>query len=109
MEASNVAQWPTTHCTALTAENDPIPNGKRCCSQNAGDSEKLPVLGEFWPSHVSARQSSAPPHPAGPPTWNWALMLGGFFFLCRCSRDLVVRSCRVILIISFRDLESSRF
>lgn len=52
---------------------------------------------------------STPFHPPGPPTWNWALMLGGFFFLCRCSRDLVVRSCRVILIISFRDLESSRF
>lgn len=44
-----------------------------------------------------------------PPTWNWALMLGGFFFLCRCSSDLVVRSCRVMLMMSFRDLESSRF
>lgn len=44
-----------------------------------------------------------------PRTWNWALMLGGFFFLCRCSNDLVVRSCRVMLMTSFRDLESRRF
>ena len=58
-----------------------------------------PVLSFFWLSHESG----------GPRTWNWALMLGGFFFLCRCSRDLVVRSCRVILMMSFRDLESSRF
>lgn len=43
------------------------------------------------------------------PTWNWALMLGGFFFLCRCSRDLVVRSCSVILTISLSDLQSSKF
>lgn len=43
------------------------------------------------------------------PTWNWALMLGGFFFLCKCKRDFVVRSCRVMLMMSFRDLESSKF
>lgn len=42
-------------------------------------------------------------------TWNWALMLGGFFFLCRCSRDLVVRSCSVRLTMNFRERESSRF
>lgn len=42
-------------------------------------------------------------------TWNWALMLGGFFFLCRCSRDLVVRSCSVRLTMNFRERESSKF
>lgn len=42
-------------------------------------------------------------------TWNWALMLGGFFFLCRWSRDLVVRSCSVRLTMNFRDWESSKF
>lgn len=36
-------------------------------------------------------------------------MLGGFFFLCRWSRDLVVRSCSVSLTINFRDRESSKF
>ena len=41
-------------------------------------------------------------------TWNWALMLGGFFFLCRWSRDLVVRSCSVRLTMNFRDCESSK-
>lgn len=41
-------------------------------------------------------------------TWNWALMLGVFFFLCRWSRDLVVRSWRVRLTISFRERESSK-
>ena len=31
-------------------------------------------------------------------TWNWALMLGAFFFLCRSSRDLVMRSWSVTLL-----------
>jgi len=44
----------------------------------------------------------------GDVTWNWALMLGGFFFLCRWSRDLVVRSCSVRLTMNFRDRESSK-
>lgn len=42
-------------------------------------------------------------------TWNWALMLGGFFFLCRWSSDLVVRSCSVKLTINFIDRESIKF
>lgn len=36
-------------------------------------------------------------------------MLGGFFFLCRCSKDLVVRSCSVMLTMNFRERESSKF
>lgn len=44
----------------------------------------------------------------GDVTWNWALMLGGFFFLCTWSRDLVVRSCNVRLTMNFRDRESSK-
>lgn len=36
-------------------------------------------------------------------------MLGGFFFLCRCRRDLVVRSCSVMLTMNFRERESSKF
>lgn len=36
-------------------------------------------------------------------------MLGGFFFLCKCSRDLVVRSCSVMLTMNFRERESSKF
>lgn len=36
-------------------------------------------------------------------------MLGGFFFLCRWSRDLVVRSCSVRPTMNFRDRESSKF
>ena len=42
------------------------------------------------------------------PTWNCALMLGGFFFLCRWSRDLVMRSCSVSLLRYLRDLTSSK-
>lgn len=44
----------------------------------------------------------------GDVTWNWPLMLGVFFFLCRWSRDLVVRSCSVSLTMNFRDRESSK-
>ncbi|TNN79882.1 hypothetical protein EYF80_009919 [Liparis tanakae] len=53
-------------------------------------------------------------------TWNWALMLGGFFFLCRWSSDLVMRSCSVtplrrmpcalsrsLLLVEFRKIPSS--
>ncbi len=40
-------------------------------------------------------------------TWNWALMLGGRFFLCRWSKDLVVRSWRPT--INFSERESNRF
>lgn len=36
-------------------------------------------------------------------------MLGGFFFLCRCSKDLVVRSCSVMLTMNFSERESSKF
>lgn len=79
--------------------NDQIPTVEQCPGWELWDNDQLPMLGSFWLSHMSV----------GPPTWNWALMLGGFFFLCRCSSDLVVRSCRVILMMSFRDLESSRF
>lgn len=36
-------------------------------------------------------------------TWNCALMLGGFFFLWRWSRDLVMRSGSVRLLRYFSD------
>lgn len=36
-------------------------------------------------------------------------MLGGFFFLCKCSRDLVVRSCSVMLTMNLRERESNKF
>lgn len=45
----------------------------------------------------------------GEVTWNWALMLGGFFFLCTGSRGLLVRSCSVSLTMNFRDREFSKF
>lgn len=58
-----------------------------------GRKPKNHLLGWLWPGYKSIRLSLVPcPHLCGLLTWNWALMLGGFFFLCRCSRDLVVRS-----------------
>lgn len=41
-------------------------------------------------------------------TWNCALMLGGFFFLWRCSRDLVMRSGSVRLLRYFSDFTLTR-
>lgn len=81
------------------SENDPAPDVQPRQRWEPWDNDQLPMWRLLWLSQVNL----------GPPTWNWALMLGGFFFLCRCSSDLVVRSCRVILMMSFRDLESSRF
>lgn len=41
-------------------------------------------------------------------TWNCALMLGGFFFLWRWSRDLVMRSGSVRLLRYFSDFTLSK-
>lgn len=43
-----------------------------------------------------------------PLTWNCALMLGGFFFLCKWSSDLVIRSWSVTLLRWRRDLTSNK-
>lgn len=55
--------------------------------------------GSAWPSVSISLLNEA---------WNWALMLGGFFFLCKWRRDLVMRSCNVSLVRCFKEFTSSK-